>query len=98
VSCTVRHIPSGLASPWCTAKVGLYLEPFYSSYDTVILCIAPAAEDNFCHEHERAHKPVTFEDYSQQMNYVDEGDRTANTYTVREDGSGEINYFFTCWI
>jgi hypothetical protein len=42
----------------------------------------PPAEDNFYDEHRRAHKPAIIEDYSQQMDYVDKGDRTANSYSV----------------
>jgi hypothetical protein len=40
----------------------------------------PQAEGNFCDECGRAHKPASVEGYSQQMYYVDKGDRMANSY------------------
>jgi hypothetical protein len=42
----------------------------------------PPAEDNFCDEHRRAHKPVIVKDYRQCMGYFDTGNKMANSYSI----------------
>jgi hypothetical protein len=44
----------------------------------------PPAERNFCDESGRAHKPVTVEDYSQNTDCVNKGERTADSYSISQ--------------
>jgi len=43
---------------------------------------APPAEGNFFEEHGEAEKPVIVTDYNWHMDYVNKGDRMANSYSI----------------
>jgi hypothetical protein len=58
----------------------------------------PAIEGNFCDEHGNALKPQIIQDYNQHMGYVDKGDNGPPvTQSNGGHGSGQKNYFSTCW-
>jgi hypothetical protein len=42
----------------------------------------PPVEGSFCNEHRKTKKPMIFEDYSQQIGYIHNGDRMANSYIL----------------
>jgi hypothetical protein len=54
----------------------------------------PLAEGNLCDENGIAHKPVSVEDYSQNMGYTDKGiEQLIVIQLAREHGSGHLQYF-----
>jgi hypothetical protein len=42
----------------------------------------PPTECNFCDKQGKAQKPVTVTDYNWHMDYFDNGDRMANSYSI----------------
>jgi hypothetical protein len=56
----------------------------------------PLAESNFHDKYGKFKKLVT-EDYSLCMDYVNKGDRMANSYSVGEHGNGQQIIPFISW-